>query len=120
MYYLYSDSGELIDIFGASELEAAKASKLSITDSILIYWDGAIINNDTPWELGIEIEGWAPKRETKFYYEFGHHMGGYIKRYNSTLEEALESLKKDKEEYPKGFFSDKIEEMVVVWYKVKL
>ncbi len=107
MYYLYDQTGALIDEY--DNLETARICRESIAETILIWYGGAIVNNDTPWELGIELypDGVAPVPTKEFIYwgrwkrqepwedpETGHIFHDSIfSCVAPTLEEALEKLK---------------------------
>lgn len=89
MYYLFSDSGELIDEY--EELAPAQSSRESIKDTILLWYDGDLRN---VWEHGIELypEGQAPSYTTEFVYHVDWARYS-TERSAKTLEEALEGLR---------------------------
>lgn len=116
MYYIFADSGEFICDYEKVEEALGRQSRMS-EPTLVLYSTSP--NCEDAWEHGIEVMAPSPQKHG-FYYSFSPPMGGYIHRNFENLEEALEKLKADREEYPKGFFPDRIEERITITHKVKL
>ncbi len=91
MYYLYNDTGALIDEYETIEL--GLGAKSMFPNSILLYYGENPRNNDEPWELGIEIAGTSEPKTAYIGYVNSDYIEGCFKVISDTFEGALEELK---------------------------
>ncbi len=114
MYYLYNDTGTLIDEY--ENVESGLNARSMFPDSILLYYSG---NRTDVWEHGIEVM--APDPPRKFFsYEIMYENGSVLMEESDTLEGAIDRIKWELDHNEGAKLWGEIEEISSITHKVKL
>lgn len=112
MYYLFDDSGALINEF--ESVSEGLSQKNMFPNSILLYYgEGA----KDAWEHGIEIE--TPEAPDHYFsYELTYGHGGVLQDRTETLEQAIEHIRYEID-HKGARLTGEIDEITCITHKVK-